>query len=58
LLHQVPLTLLYWYNDDKLDKPEYSLDSAFLIGSIVHMTWVFFEMTILRGYLNAGVNLE
>ena len=26
LLHQIPLTVLFWYNQSKLEKPKYVLD--------------------------------
>ena len=58
LLHQVPLTLLFYYNNTKLEKDDQILDQAFIITTILHTTWVFMEMIVLRGYDNSGVNLE
>ena len=58
ILHQVPLLLLFYYNQTMLEKPVYSLDQAVLYVAIIHMAWLLFELCMFRSYLNKGVNLE
>ena len=50
--------MFYWYNSQMLGKPQYTLDQVYVISSIVHFSWVFFEMMVQRGFSNTGVNLE
>ena len=57
-MHQVPLLLLFYYNQTMLEKPVYSLDQAVLYVAIIHMAWLLFELCMFRSYLNKGVNLE
>ena len=58
LFHQVPLIMIYFYNNSMLDKPYYVLDEVVFYVALVHVGWVFFEMSFFRGYLNKGINLE
>ena len=58
MLHQIPLYMLYAYNNAKLDKPYYQLDSVVFYVAIAHVSWVLIELIFQRGYANKGVNLE
>ena len=58
LLHQIPLSLLFFYNNSKLDKPDTQIDEIVFIVAIVHVSWIMIEVIVFRGYMNAGVNLE
>lgn len=58
ILHQLPLCVLFYYNNSKLDKPETKIDDIFFYVAIVHTAWVFLEMIFFRGYMNKGINLE
>ena len=58
ILHQLPLFMLFYYNNSMMDKPEYKLDTATFYIAIVHVVWVLLELIFQRSYLNKGVNLE
>lgn len=44
ILHQLPLLMLFYYNNSMMDKPEYKLDTATFYIAIVHVAWVLLEL--------------
>jgi hypothetical protein len=56
-MHQVPLTLIIFYNNQALDK-SYGLDYAILTLSVANLCSVAVEMSYYKYYKNRGINLE
>ena len=62
LLHQLPLMLLFFYNNNQLGKTyftdEYTLDNVLLIVAILNVLQIITEISYFRYWLSKGINLE
>ena len=58
MLHQVPLSILIYYNNQKMQFAETSLIKTLQVLTALNVIWVSAELFYFKFYMARGINLD